>query len=263
MTSADDKLDGLDELGELVLEDLRIARPNLRIEIQRLAFRRGELTVLLGESGVGKSTIGRAIAGARVPGANVSGTRRLGAVARDLSRPAPAGERMARAREVALADQFGGRHLDPIARVLPELRDTFARFGAAAPENEARALLQRLGLDPTTVGARQPLSLSEGMAQRVNLALAIAQRAALTVFDEPLGPLDEEHAHQVLEAMLATLETGAALWITHRARLVQSLAPEVPTDVYVLRGSPTVEVLGPVKPAALPELLEPRSWRLA
>lgn len=254
MTSADD---------ELIVEDLRIARANLRIEIERLSFRRGELTVLLGESGVGKSSVGAAIAGATVPNASVSGRRRLGATARELGRGAPAHERMARAREVALADQFGSRHLDPIARMLPELRDTFARFGAETPSEKARALLDDLGLDPATVGPRQPLYLSEGMAQRVNLALAIAQRAALTIFDEPLGPLDEEHAQRVVTSMLSTLEHGAALWITHRARLVQQLETKAPVHVYVLRGSPEVKLLGPVVPAQLGELLDAESWRLA
>ena len=104
MTSADD---------ELIVEDLRIARANLRIEIERLSFRRGELTVLLGESGVGKSSVGAAIAGATVPNASFSGRRRLGATARELGRGAPAHERMARAREVALADQFGVIDVDP------------------------------------------------------------------------------------------------------------------------------------------------------
>lgn len=253
MTSAGD---------ELVVEDLRIARPNLTIHIDRLAFRRGELTVLLGQSGVGKSTVGRAIAGATIRDAEVSGTRRFGETTRTLGAKLPRRDRIAIAREVALADQFGGRHLDPIARVFPELLQAFERFGDPTPAASARDLLDSLGLDPKEVARRRPFTLSEGMAQRVNLALAVAQRAALTVFDEPLGPLDERHAQRVLAAMLTTLEHGAALWITHRARLVHRLHTDHTVSVYVLRGGPRVELLGPVPPFDLHTLVDPESWRL-
>lgn len=264
---------------ELVVEDLRIVRPNLTIEVDRLAFRRGELTVLLGQSGVGKSTLGRAIAGATVRDADVSGVRRLGSVSRHLGAGPPRRERMAWAREVALADQFGRRHLDPIARVLPELRTTLERFGDRSPDETARTLLLGLGLDPGEVADRRPSSLSEGMAQRVNLALALAQRAALSIFDEPLGPLDEAHAERTLETMFTALEHGAALWITHRARLVQDLErrleSDTPVRVYLLRDAPTVEMvemvetvetvemIGPIAPIELHTLLDPTSWRLA
>src|SRR5204863_5446553 len=95
---------------------------------------------------------------------------------------------------------------------------------------EALSLFRRVGIaDPERRLDAYPHELSGGMRQRVMIAMAIANRPALLIADEPTTALDVTVQAQILD-LLAELkrETGTALiFITHSLAVVAEIADRV------------------------------------
>ena len=97
---------------------------------------------------------------------------------------------------------------------------------------KARALelFRRVGIaDPERRLAAFPHEMSGGMRQRVMIAMALANRPALLIADEPTTALDVTVQAQILD-LLAELkrETGTALiFITHSLAVVAEIADRV------------------------------------
>jgi len=177
-----------------------------------LELERGTTTSLMGASGSGKSTLIGLLAGIVTPdegavlfdGADLAG---LDDAARARLRAGRIGVVLQRgnlipfltAKEnVELAMRLGGRR----------------RVGASA-----RNLLTELGLE-----GRQnhlPRRLSGGEAQRVALAVAMANQPDLLLADEVTGELDAESSDQVLTVIdRASVERGlTVLLVTHSPEL--------------------------------------------
>jgi putative ABC transport system ATP-binding protein len=101
--------------------------------------------------------------------------------------------------------------LDNVA--LPAWRVSGSRKSSIA---RAEELLERLGL--TKVKDSRAAELSGGEAQRVAIARAIVNEPALVLADEPTGALDSRAANVVMDALFATCERGASLFVvTHDA----------------------------------------------
>ena len=99
-----------------------------------------------------------------------------------------------------------------------------------AARAEALALFRRVGIaDPERRLDAYPHELSGGMRQRVMIAIAVANRPALLIADEPTTALDVTIQAQILD-LLADLrrESGMALiFITHNLGIVAEIADRV------------------------------------
>jgi len=177
----------------------------------------GEKASLIGPSGSGKSTLLSLIAGLVRPDTGkvvVDGT-----AIDDLGD----GERAhLRAARVGIALQSDNLIPFLSARENIEQAIGFAgRLNRRAARQHADALLARFGVAHRA--DHRPRHLSGGEAQRVALAVAMANEPALLLADEVVAQLDDQTAGQVLKEVLAG--DFALLYVTHDI----ALADRAPT----------------------------------
>ena len=174
---------------------------------------RGEFVSLVGPSGSGKSTLLSILGGLVLPSA--------GSVlmdGRDITRLDEAERAEVRAASVGIVFQKGNLvpFLSALENVELAMRIHRRQHGDGA---RARALLSELGL-----GSRMhdhPRRLSGGEAQRVAIAVALANQPALLLGDEITGELDTATSEAALELLLRIQrERGLAmLLVTHNPAL--------------------------------------------
>jgi putative ABC transport system ATP-binding protein len=173
---------------------------------------RGGTTSLVGVSGSGKSTLISLLAGLMLPdsGRVVFDGQDIG----DLDEVARA---RLRARRIGVVLQKG--NLIPFLTAVENV-ELAIRF-ANGDRNEVRAedLLSELGLGHRL--HHLPRRLSGGEAQRVSVAMALANRPDLLLADEVTGELDSSSAEQVMGVIFdAWRERGlTVLYVTHSSEL--------------------------------------------
>jgi putative ABC transport system ATP-binding protein len=173
---------------------------------------RGGTTSLVGVSGSGKSTLISLLAGLMLPdsGRVVFDGQDIG----DLDEVARA---RLRARRIGVVLQRG--NLIPFLTAVENV-ELAIRF-ANGDRNGLRAedLLSELGLAHRLY--HPPRRLSGGEAQRVSVAMALANRPDLLLADEVTGELDSSSAEQVMGIIFdAWRERGlTVLYVTHSSEL--------------------------------------------
>ena len=250
----------------LAVEDLRVALPmpggGGPVEVVRgVSFRvpEGGFHALVGESGCGKSVTAAALTRlppADGPGARISGRALLRG--RDLLAMPPRELRAARgAGGVAYVFQDPMTALDPVLSVGTQMREAVPHGTPRAERERAvRELLAEVGLpDPERLLRAYPCELSGGMAQRVCIAMAMAQRPSLLVADEPTTALDVLMQRKALDLLrgLCRARGAAVLLVTHNLALVSEYASTL-SVLYagrVVEDGPVADVLArPAHPYA-------------
>jgi lipoprotein-releasing system ATP-binding protein len=145
----------------------------------------GEMLAVLGASGVGKSTLLHVLGTIDRPDAGE--LTFAGEDLRRLSEP-----RLRDFRNAALGFVFQFHHLLPEFTALENVMMPLliARRDARSARDEARALLDELGLQSRL--DHRPSALSGGEQQRVAVARALARSPRALLADEPTGNLDRE-----------------------------------------------------------------------
>ena len=193
---------------------------------------RGRILGLVGESGSGKSMTGYSIMGlVDPPGRIVSGRIRF--EGRDLAELDARAWRRVRGNRIAMIFQDPMMTLNPVLRIDTQMieavrahhdvsrhearersREALGKVGIAAPDERLQAY---------------PHQLSGGMRQRVAIAIALLNRPALVIADEPTTALDVTIQGQILYEMqkLCRESATALIWITHDLSVVAGLADRV------------------------------------
>jgi putative ABC transport system ATP-binding protein len=193
-----------------------------------LELPRGHLTSLVGPSGSGKSTLLSILAGLALPSAG-----QVLFDGEDITRLDEAGRALLRARRIGMVLQSG--NLIPFLSALENVNLALTLAGGGPRSGRARDLLGELGLNARL--HHLPRQLSGGEAQRVSIAVALANQPDLLLADELTGELDSATAEQVMELILeAWRQRGlTVLLVTHN----QSLAERAQRRLRLVDGAVT------------------------
>ena len=177
-----------------------------------LELARGETTSLSGVSGSGKSTLIALLAGLMMPDAG-----RIVFDGQDLNRLGDSGRARLRAGRIGVVLQSG--NLIPFLTALENVELAIELANGNRRGAQARDLLGELGLSGRL--HHLPRRLSGGEAQRVSVAMALANNPDLLLADEVTGELDSSTAEEVMEVIFeAWRERGlTVLFVTHSSEL--------------------------------------------
>ena len=193
---------------------------------------RGEVVGLIGESGAGKSTIGIASMGFCRPGCRITG----GSIkfdGRELTTASEEVLRKLRGVRISYVAQSAAASFNPAHRLISQFTETPVKHGVLSQsdaERNAKALYRRLELpDPERIGFRYPHQVSGGQLQRAMVAMAMACKPDLIVFDEPTTALDVTTQIEVLATIKDAIRelNTAAIYITHDLAVVAQVADRI------------------------------------
>jgi putative ABC transport system ATP-binding protein len=212
----------VDAVSKAYREDAAVT-PVLRAASMDLAA--GETVSLTGASGSGKSTLLSLIAGLARPDA---GRIRFDGV--DVGALDDRGRARLRATRIGIVLQSG--NLIPFLTAAENVELALELGRGRRDASRARALLAELGLAHRV--DHRPRRLSGGEAQRVAVAVALANEPDLLLADEVTGELDSSSAEEVMAVIAAA---GAArgltvLFVTHN----EELAARAPRRLRIAAG---------------------------
>ncbi|MGA0117201.1 MAG: amino acid ABC transporter ATP-binding protein [Ilumatobacteraceae bacterium] len=206
-----------------------------------LDVQRGEVVCIIGPSGSGKSTLLRCVNMLEQPssGRIVVLGRELTHIDCDIDE--------ARTKIGMVFQQFNlFPHMTAMENVCVAQRKVLKRSAAAA-EQTARALLQRVGLGEKANA--YPGQLSGGQQQRVAIARALAMNPDVMLFDEATSALDPELVGEVLQVMRSLADEGMTmLVVTHEMGFASNVASRVvfmDGGVIVEQGPPSQVISAP------------------
>ena len=231
-----------------------------------LTIERNKLVCVVGESGCGKSTIALSIIGLLPQGATISDGGSIEYKGVDLRSLDERRRREYRGTEIAMIFQEPLTSLNPVYRVGDQIAEAImvrvsrerGRKGEAETELMQRVydsrsvgrpprfrlrrgasaelkaeVIQALKLvrmpDPEQITERYPFELSGGMRQRVMIAMALAEKPALLIADEPTTALDVTTQAQVLKLMRELMNevNASILLITHDLAVASQVADQI------------------------------------
>lgn len=201
---------------------IEINSPNGRIKMVDnidLTLDEGDICGLVGESGSGKSLIAKVICGVVKEDWIVTADRfRFNEM--ELLKLTPAQRRKAVGGEIAMIFQDPLSHLDPSQTVGKQLQQTIRFKGKwwqfwGWKKRKAKELLHRVGIrDHDDILYSYPRDITEGEAQKVMIAMAVANQPRLLVADEPTNAMDpatQMQIYRLLSSMNQNLGTSILL----------------------------------------------------
>jgi putative ABC transport system ATP-binding protein len=186
------------------------------LDIEHLHLDAGENLFLRGPSGSGKSTLLNLVGGVMAP---QGGSIRL--LGRALETLTPARRDRLRADHIGFVfQQFNLLpYFDAIENVALPCGFSRRRNERAGgePRVQARALLERLQLDPASLAGRPAAELSVGQQQRVAAARALIGNPELVIADEPTSALDADTRDGFLALLFDACRraNAALLFVSH------------------------------------------------
>jgi cationic peptide transport system ATP-binding protein len=201
---------------------IEIDSPKGRIKMVdniNLTLDEGEICGLVGESGSGKSLIAKVICGVVKDNWIVTADRfRFNDV--ELLKLSPSQRRKAVGEDISMIFQDPLSHLDPSQTIGKQLKQTIHFKGKwwqflGWKKRKAIELLHRVGIrDHQDVLHCYPRDLTKGDAQKVIIAMAVANQPKLLVADEPtntMEPTTQQQIYRLLSSMNKNLGTSILL----------------------------------------------------
>ncbi|MGN0342182.1 MAG: ABC transporter ATP-binding protein [Roseburia sp.] len=185
-----------------------------------LEVKKGEMMAIIGKSGSGKSTLLNMIGGLEVPSAG-----RLVVDGRDLSRLKEKEMVRYRRETVGFVWQKSARNLFPYMTAVENVEAPMYFVKGKERERRKRALklLEEVGM--LSHADKFPDQLSGGEQQRIAIAVALANRPAILLADEPTGAVDSKTSDHIFELFRKLNEDMGLtiLIVTHDIRLANKV----------------------------------------
>ena len=195
----------------------------------------GQVLAIIGSSGSGKTTLLRCLNFLEQPDAG-----RIMMGDQDLLTGNQSEEQL-RENRLNFGLVFQNFNLFPQYNVLQNVMlapKLLGKGSAAAIEEKARALLDRVGLSERLEA--YPWQLSGGQQQRVAIARALALEPQVLCFDEPTSALDPELTGEVLRVIRDLKSSGhTMIVVTHEMEFAKSVA-----DVVIYMAEGVIEEMG-------------------
>jgi peptide/nickel transport system ATP-binding protein len=197
---------------------------------------RGETLGLVGESGSGKSATSLAMLRLLPPSAEVSGSIRLctAPLFEELLSLPEAQMRAHRGRSIAMIFQEPMTALNPVMTVGRQIAEAILAHAPKTSRREVRervlAAMHEVALpEPERRMDDYPHQFSGGQRQRVLIAMAVVNKPALLIADEPTTALDVTVQAQILALLKRLRETHglSMLFISHDLAVVAQVADRV------------------------------------
>jgi len=169
-----------------------------------------EIVAIVGRSGSGKTTLMNVIAGVEQPTAG-----RAHVAGRDLARMSESERETYRQEVVGYVLQHSQANLAADLDATENVLLPMSAGSTAEPQERAALLLETMGI--SALARSYPHELSGGEAERLAVAVAMANRPRLLLADEPTAELDRPTADALLRDLRGLLhESGsAAVIVTH------------------------------------------------
>lgn len=201
----------------LSTKDVTFTHPGQKtIRFDNIEIAAGESLLILGKSGSGKTTLLNLLSGLSAPETGV-----ILINGQDITNLA--GQKLDLFRGQNIGIVFQKPHLLAPLSVMDNLR--MANFFSKKKNEKLKQILIDLGLSEKLNSST--LTLSEGEAQRVSIARALANEPKLILADEPTSSLDDENAEKVIQVLKEQSEKiGAALIIVTHDQRVKNHIPK-------------------------------------
>lgn len=190
-----------------------------------LRIAKGETLAIIGESGCGKSFLGLTLL-KLVPAYQVRVIGKIWFKGRNLLEVSEQEMRMIRREKMSYVPQNPAAAFDPTLTVGQQIREIYANN----VKNKIFKLLARVGIeDPAWLWKQFPHQLSNGMLQRLMIAMAVYHKPDLIIADEPTAALDVTIRAQVISLFKQLWEETkfAGLFITHDLKVATNLCRRV------------------------------------
>ncbi|WIG54643.1 MAG: ABC transporter, ATP-binding protein [Rhodanobacteraceae bacterium] len=191
------------------IERVRLQLSLLRVEVENLTLKPGEMTLITGDSGIGKTSLVDVLAGMTAPAffsARVDG--------RSLD--------FDTYRQLVRKGAYVSQSIRPWQR---SIRECLSWAAPGSTDERLHEVLADVGLDTRLRGVRDDLDLevqgsscrlSGGELQRLLLAQVILRQPFIAVLDEATGALDTASEMNVLEALKRRLPHTILIVVSHR-----------------------------------------------
>lgn len=215
----------------------------------------GEILGLVGESGSGKSLIAKAIVGILSDDWEVIADR-LYYGDKDLLEMSSRERRELMGKDIAMIFQDPASCLDPIVKVGVQIIEALPAEGYTGPfwgkhrwlKQQAITLLHQVGIrEHDRLLNSYPHELSDGLCQKVMIAMAVANKPRLLVADEPTTAMEPATETQIFKLLmkLNQLHNMSILLVSHNLNTIRRLSHRTMV-VYcgqVMESAPTERLL--------------------
>ena len=201
------------------------------VENVSLNISKGELLGIVGESGSGKTTLVRSIMGVNPPSAQISSGKIIynNKTIIDSEDDFITGDY--KWREIAFIPQSAMNSLDPVYRVIDQMREILiirGNYNKKDADKKSEELFKLVGLEKNRL-RDFPHQFSGGMKQRVAIAMALALDPKIVIADEPVTALDVIVQRQILDLFndLRDKLDLSIILVTHDVSVVAYLCQNV------------------------------------